>query len=125
MQGYNKNIIISEDQSNALSFIRVFAMISIVLCHIFQVYANKWAWVFNIGVQIFLFMSGFLYGHKIIPNFKLWFRNRIFRIYVPFILFSILAIVIYKFFSNTPVNITDLLCYVFNIQGIMGGGIWT
>ena len=121
MQDYKNNIIITENQSNALSIIRSAAMVAIVLCHIFQVYASKWAWFFNIGVQIFLFMSGFLYGHKIITNFTLWFKQRVLKIYIPFIVFSILSILAYKFFSNTLVNIKDVLLYILDIQGVTGG----
>ena len=38
-------------------------MVSIVTCHFMQSLGNHWAWVFNIGVQVFLLMSGFLYGY--------------------------------------------------------------
>lgn len=48
----------------SISFIRFFAMASIVISHMMQYYEYplyKW---FNIGVQIFLCISGYLYGFR-------------------------------------------------------------
>ena len=49
-----------------ISIIRILATIGIVLCHILQEYGNPLANWLNVNVQIFLFMSGFLYGNKTI-----------------------------------------------------------
>ena len=46
----------------AISIVRLLATASIVLCHILQYRDNVLAWWFNVGVQIFLVMSGYLYG---------------------------------------------------------------
>lgn len=62
---------INKDYS--ISYFRFIAMCFIVLCHIMQrdVFSTsiaganiKWAFWFNIGVQMFLFLSGYLYGKK-------------------------------------------------------------
>lgn len=37
-----------------ISFIRMIAMFSIILCHFFQYYHLELAWWFNVGVQVFL-----------------------------------------------------------------------
>ena len=39
-------------------------MTMIIVCHFFQYYGNPLAWWFNVGVQVFLFISGYLYGQK-------------------------------------------------------------
>ncbi len=57
-------IPISDEESKAISLVRIMAMFSIVLCHVFQAYNNSLAWRFNVGVQVFLVLSGYLYGHK-------------------------------------------------------------
>ena len=44
---------------NAISYIRVIAMFMIILCHFLQYYDNVLAQWFNVGVQIFLVLSGF------------------------------------------------------------------
>ena len=55
------------DQS--VSLIRFIATIFIVTCHIMQYLDIELAWWFNVGVQMFLCMSGFLYGRRgIIEN---------------------------------------------------------
>lgn len=52
----------------AISIIRVLAFLSIITCHIMQYYHCELAWWFNVGVQIFLCLSGYLYGRKSIDN---------------------------------------------------------
>ena len=44
-----------ESESEALILIRVFATCLIVVCHVLQELGSLWAWVFNVGVQIFFF----------------------------------------------------------------------
>lgn len=66
---------ITKTESSILIYIRVMAMISIVACHILQAYNNHWAYVLNIGVQVFLVLSGYLYGHKYIDNWNLFLKK--------------------------------------------------
>ena len=53
---------------NSINFLRIFAMILILLCHIVQEYDNLYiqmtAQILNIGVPIFIIISGYLYGNK-------------------------------------------------------------
>lgn len=48
-----------------VSFVRMLSMIMIISCHIFQFFGNELAYWLNSGVQIFLFISGFLYGQRL------------------------------------------------------------
>lgn len=48
----------------SVSLIRLIATIFIITCHIMQYLSIELAWWFNVGVQIFLCMSGYLYGKK-------------------------------------------------------------
>lgn len=48
-----------------VSFARMLSMIMIISCHIFQFFGNELAYWLNSGVQIFLFISGFLYGQRL------------------------------------------------------------
>lgn len=58
----------------AISLVRCLAMISVITCHVLQYYNNSLATWANVGVQIFLFMSGYLYGRQdiveIVPFYK-------------------------------------------------------
>ncbi len=48
----------------SISLIRLMAMLFIVLCHFMQYLQMELAWWFNVGVQIFLCISGYLYGNR-------------------------------------------------------------
>ena len=63
-----KNDRITVSESRALSIIRVFAMMLILSCHIAQFYGLRIAFLLNVGVQLFFFMSGFLYGKLDVPE---------------------------------------------------------
>ena len=63
----------------SISTIRMLAMCSIVACHLCQLYGLPAAWVLNIGVQVFLMISGWLYGLR--PDFsdiRNWYAKRLF-----------------------------------------------
>lgn len=82
------NSLISEYESNAIRIIRTLAMLSIVTCHFLQAYANNLCWTFNIGVQIFFVLSGYLYGHKDVDNWPRWFINRFIKIFIPVYIYT-------------------------------------
>lgn len=48
----------------SISMTRIIATVMIVSCHMMQYQGLFLAWVLNVGVQIFLCMSGYLYGYK-------------------------------------------------------------
>lgn len=47
-----------KNRDYAISIIRVISTSFIVICHIMKYYDCELAWWFNVGVQIFLCMSG-------------------------------------------------------------------
>lgn len=77
-----------------ISYLRVFAMILILACHIVQehnnVYINMTAQFLNVGVSIFIIISGYLYGKKEIKEeyFK-WIIKRAKRILIPMYFFMV------------------------------------
>ena len=76
--------------------------------------------VCNSGVLFFLFISGYLYGHKTINDWKKFFFNRIIIICVPMwiivVIDSICEAIVWKYFEWK-----NLLIYLTNTQGIFGG----
>ena len=66
-----------------ISVIRGIAVCMIVSCHIFQGLHIELAYWMNVGVQIFLCMSGYLYGKKSIGNTKKWYIRRYLKIMIP------------------------------------------
>lgn len=53
-----------EKRKADISFIRMCATVAIVTCHVMQYYDNVLCAWFNCGVQVFLFISGYLYSQK-------------------------------------------------------------
>lgn len=74
---------IGQSESGAISIMRILAMFSIIVCHLLQAYNNRYCWLFNIGVWVFLAISGYLYGCKVIEvtGSKPDLRNCTFLIY--------------------------------------------
>ena len=120
---------LSLSESVAISYLRVIALISIVACHLLQAMDNKWAWVLNIGVQVFFFISGFLYGHKDIQDWVHWYKYRFWKIYIPFVITAIVFIICYKVFTTTEVKFSNLISYITATQWFGGrvkglGHLW-
>lgn len=114
--------MINQRESNAISVLRVLAMSSVVACHILQGLDNPWAWILNVGVQIFLVMSGYLYGHKQIGDWKQWFVKRFQKLYIPYVLFVIVVVLACGLFSDAKIGIRNVCAHLCNVQGIFGGG---
>lgn len=78
-----------EDKYSFATWLRVFAMVLILLCHFFQrsnnTYLDMAAQFFNVGNNIFFVLSGFLFGiqNKKYNSIFLWYKKRIKRIYIP------------------------------------------
>ena len=97
--------MLNNNESCIITYIRVFAMFLIVICHLQQAYDNKWAWVFNVGVQVFLAISGWLYGNKNIVNWGKWYKDKIMKLYVPYIIYVVSSYIFY-----VSVGENKLLC---------------
>ena len=114
---------LSTSQSNAISIIRVMAMILIVSCHITQGYDQQIAFILNVGVQIFFLLSGFLYGKIEITSIASFVKKRFVKVYIPFIFVGLCSAAIYTIFHITDISAKSVLLYLLDIQGFVGGGI--
>lgn len=110
-------------KDKSIQIIRIVAMMFIVICHLFQKMPNRLlimsAQFFNVGVFIFLFISGYLYGKKNIDNYKEWVKRRFKTILIPMYIFIIILFIIFCF--KNIFNIKFLFVYLFNIQYFLGG----
>lgn len=113
--------MISTQESYVIKYIRSFAMLSIILCHLLQAYDNKWAWIFNIGVQVFLAISGWLYGNKEISNWGKWYKDKFKKLYIPYIIYVIIAFLVYQIINIKVFSIKALMIYILDMQWILGG----
>lgn len=92
-------------------------MMLIVLCHIAQCYDLQIAWLLNVGVQIFFFMSGFLYGRLDITGSPYnFYKKRFVKVYLPYYIFLTIVIVIYAVFRLCKFNAQQILLYLLNLQ---------
>ena len=86
-------------------------------CHITQGYDQQIAYILNVGVQIFFFISGFLYGKvESIPSVMDFYKKRIVKIYIPFLIVVLLFAGIYTIFGIEHVSWRQLISYAFNLQ---------
>ena len=104
-----------------ISYLRVFAMILILACHIVQehnnVYINMTAQFLNVGVSIFIIISGYLYGKKEIKEeyFK-WIIKRAKRILIPMYFFMVFLLIV-NLAIGSNMRIANWIVYIFNLQG--------
>lgn len=106
----NKNV--------GLSCCRVVAAIFIVVCHITKYYtmlpfSDDLGDFFDVGVQMFFILSGYLYGKKNISDWKSFYRQRYLKVCLPL---QIWAVVL--FICSGCKNGTIYLLYIFNISGL-------
>ena len=104
---------------NNVSLLRVVATICIFFCHlVFEVFKPigepYWFFPLHFGVQIFMFISGYLYGKKDIKSYKTHVKSRFTVLLVPyyiyiFILFTSFAIYDYNLI-NLPTFLQAILC---------------
>lgn len=107
------------ERDYSISFIRLLAMSFIVICHIMQYFDFELAWWFNVGVQIFLCLSGYLYGKKKkIDTIKFYIRN-FFKIFISFCVVIIPFIIIEYLYNFIKLDI--VIDVIIGVKYIPGG----
>ena len=109
-------------RNSAISLIRRLSMLMIISCHIMQYYDLELAWWFNVGVQIFLCISGFLYGQKNIDSVTDFYNKRLKKILIPYYLVFILFGIAEFIFARDVFSIKDfamglILCSIIKEAG--------
>lgn len=116
--------MISSAESNSIKYLRSLALIMIVLCHLFQAFGNRWAWVLNVGVQIFFVISGFLYGSMYIENYAKWGGRRFVKLYLPYAIYIVIVMPLYSYVYGYDYFIKSIIVHLSLLQGFgkLGGG---
>ena len=114
-------------------YVRVIAMLFIVLCHFFQILGNvNVALWLNVGVQIFLVLSAKLLCNRkfnCVKDVLLFYKKRILRLMIPVWIYLILAVLILLLIKQ-PVSGLAVLIYAlggaaFTQSGLLGlGHFW-
>lgn len=104
------------DREVSISIVRLVAMSFIITCHIFQTYGSELCNWFNVGVQVFLIISGYLYSKKQIDFASAFdvFRRQIKKIMLPYYIWlcviSIIYVLLYPSILSVFSFIKALLC---------------
>lgn len=130
--GIQKSDVVEKNRDLSIQIIRIMAMLLIIICHFCDYSNNRYisslGQFFNIGVFIFIFISGYLYGDKKICNYKKWLFSRVKKIMIPVYIFIVFLIFLNSALTET-FQYKYLFIYLFNLQyffnGITGGGhLW-
>lgn len=109
-------------KNSAIAVIRVVSMFLIVLCHIVHYFTflpghQALPQLFNVGVYVFLIISGSLYADREIPDFKRWILTRWKKLVVPMYVVVVLDFICLSVISGFP-GIRPLLTFAADLQGI-------
>lgn len=101
------------------------ATIMIVSCHIFQHYNCRIAYWLDAGVQIFFFMSGFLFGQRRIIDGYSFIKKHVGRILLDYYVCLFIDLVLYTVFTRDYLTLKGILGLVFFYDVIEGlGHLW-
>lgn len=100
----------------ALSYCRVVAMIFIVLCHIIKYYTmipfhQYLSEFFRVGVEMFIVLSGYLYGSRQIVDFKNFYVKRYLKICLPVQIWTIIV-------WHEMGDVRSFIIYFLNLPGL-------
>ena len=105
----------------SISLIRFISLLLIVSCHFMQFFDCELASWLNVGVQIFLCISGFLYGYRSIDNIPLYINKRLRKILVPYFIVFITVGILHFIFVKDKVEIMRFVNGLF-FRSLIDGG---
>lgn len=92
-----------------------------MICHILQYFGNGLCWWFNVGVQIFLAISGYLYGTKNVTNDIEFYRRKFRQILVPYYLTVLLFISLQLIFFRNLIDFERIFRVLLCNKTLEGG----
>lgn len=112
----------SDCTSFSIKIERIIATIMIFLCHtvfLFGEFIAISSQFFNIGVDVFLIISAYLFSSNKTSDYKVlnWYKKRFFRITTPYYLL-LLFLLLYYFFFGVNFNVSDYFGYYVFSQGL-------
>lgn len=112
-----------KSSNSAITVTRILAMLLIILCHIISYYEFIPGYqflnvIFNVGVYVFLIISGYLYGNKDVKCFCVWMIKRIQRIYIPFLV-VVIPVIFVSSICNIKYSLLTRMVYLLNLQGFL------
>ena len=113
----------SSIKNPVISLSRILGMVMIILCHIIHYYtfipgSAFLGQVFGSGVQLFFFISGYLYGGKTVKSFCKWYAQRFWIVSFPTITLSVLTMIILLFLGS-PISVNTFAVYALDLEGVL------
>lgn len=108
------------DKDYSISFVRMIATVFIVTCHIMQYFNFVLAWWFNVGVQMFLFLSGYLYGKRQHVEAVPFYSRNYKKLLVDFYFYAVIVLVVNGVVGRLSIGRTELLNYLL-LKSFPGG----
>ena len=110
-------------RKNDITILRTLSMLMIVLCHIIRYYtfipgSQFLGQILDVGVFVFLLISGYLYGFRERKPFGKFILTRALRIGMPTLIVLIIDAAVLFFFFDEKYDFSTLICYLFNLQGL-------
>ena len=102
---------------SGVSYLRILAMLCIVVCHLLEGYGNPWSATFYVGVPLFFVLSASLYGERRVKDWRQWGLRRLKRIYLPYVLTLLCFLLVYGFFFPSAFSWSQVLLYACCLQG--------
>ncbi len=108
----------ANNRDECVTLSRVIAILSIIFSHLCIVY--NWVSIRSIiiGVPLFIFISGYLYGSKDIGKTSKFIYSRWKKIILPGWIFAALSFALSGLLLSYKPTKIDLLMYLFNLQGL-------
>lgn len=85
--------LFDESESLSLHLLRICATLFIFLCHAFALAGSWIAQFFNVGVEIFFMLSGYLYANRKINHPLQWIGKRLKKLMIPLDIFLLVVLI--------------------------------
>lgn len=110
-----------EGKNYSISFIRLIALLMIISCHIMQYLGMELAFWFNVGVQVFLSISGYLYGQKKAGTIRDFYIRRFRKILIPYYILIIPALILFFIFAPAEISVNKAIKVLILNETLRGG----
>lgn len=108
----------TDKKSISISMIRAVACLMIVAHHTIAYYCGITSWL-DTGVQIFFFMSGYLYGGKAINAPLAWMRRQLKKIMIPYWVYLLMILPVILVLDPARLNLQRVAAAFVGVQGLL------
>ena len=108
-----------KERDPGIALTRVVAMLFIIFCHLSSFRGPGWLpQVFNVGVYVFLLISGWLYSKKEVPRPTIWLIHRWKKLCIPLLIWILVTELLSILVFRTHLGVKNLILFSTNLQGL-------